>query len=81
MYRSLPYDSSTYESEVITDSCQFVAPEVSQGQTKDSKADMWNLGMICYHILVGKSPHTLANNLNRAEVKPNDTVVYPPEAV
>lgn len=37
----------------------YAAPEVSAGTLLDEKADMWSIGMVCYELLTGVSPHNL----------------------
>jgi len=39
-------------------SLQYVAPELLRGESADGRADLWALGVLCYHLLTDRLPFT-----------------------
>lgn len=48
-----------------------MAPEVLEKKDYDEKCDIWSLGTILYHMLMGKSPFVDSEHTNLEQLKEN----------
>ncbi|MBI6545695.1 MAG: serine/threonine protein kinase, partial [Cyanobacteria bacterium NC_groundwater_1444_Ag_S-0.65um_54_12] len=75
-----------WNQEVISGTLNYLAPEMIRGGPGDARADLYSLGAVCYHLLVGQPPFTgdsaveiLKKHLYEPPLPPSSYVACPPE--
>jgi serine/threonine protein kinase len=76
LYRNLDANALALVLKEENSLYEFTAPEMSQGSSKDAAADMWSLGMICFHLLVGESPYKKSTKVKSSQSN-SDTLKIP----
>ena len=56
-------DASLTQTGLVTGSPAYLAPEVASGRTATAAADVWSWGATLYHLLEGRPPYDVTDNL------------------
>jgi serine/threonine protein kinase len=56
-------DPALTQTGLMTGSPAYLAPEVARGGRGDSAADVWSLGATAYHVLAGRPPYEIGDNV------------------
>jgi serine/threonine protein kinase len=56
-------DASLTQTGLVTGSPAYLAPEVASGSTATEAADVWSLGATLFHLLAGRPPYNVNDNL------------------
>ena len=56
-------DASLTQTGLVTGSPAYLAPEVATGTGAGAASDVWSLGATLYHVLTGKPPYDVSDNL------------------
>ena len=56
-------DATLTQSGLVTGSPAYLAPEVASGARGDTASDVWSLGATLFHVLAGKPPYDVSDNL------------------
>jgi serine/threonine protein kinase len=56
-------DASLTQTGLVTGSPAYLAPEVASGSTATAASDVWSLGATIYHLLAGRPPYEVGDNL------------------
>lgn len=62
-------DASLTQTGLVTGSPAYLAPEVASGATATEASDVWSLGATLYHLLAGRTPYDVKDNLMGALYK------------
>jgi hypothetical protein len=56
-------DSTLTQTGMVTGSPAYLAPEVAAGGRGDAAADVWSLGATAFHVLAGRPPYDVGDNV------------------
>jgi serine/threonine protein kinase len=56
-------DPALTQTGLVTGSPAYLAPEVAAGQRGDESVDVWSLGATAFHVLAGRPPYDLGDNM------------------
>ncbi len=56
-------DASLTQTGLVTGSPAYLSPEVASGQTATPAADVWSLGATLFHVLAGRPPYEVGENV------------------
>jgi len=56
-------DPALTQTGLVTGSPAYLAPEVAAGQRGDETVDVWSLGATAFHLLTGRPPYDLGDNM------------------
>lgn len=56
-------DATLTRTGLVTGSPAYLAPEVASGSTATAASDVWSLGATLYHLLAGRAPYEVGDNL------------------
>lgn len=56
-------DASLTQTGLVTGSPAYLAPEVASGSGAGAASDVWSLGATLFHVLAGKPPYDVSDNL------------------
>lgn len=56
-------DPMLTQTGLVTGSPAYLAPEVAAGQRGDESVDVWSLGASVYHVLTGRPPYDIGDNV------------------
>lgn len=56
-------DPSLTQTGMVTGSPAYLAPEIATGSRGDAAADVWSLGATTYHLLAGRPPYDIGENV------------------
>ncbi len=56
-------DPSLTQTGMVTGSPGYLAPEIAIGGRGDAAADVWSLGVTTYHLLAGRPPYEIGDNV------------------
>ena len=56
-------DPALTQTGLVTGSPAYLAPEVAAGQRGDEAVDVWSLGATPFHVLAGRPPYDLGDNM------------------
>lgn len=56
-------DAALTQTGLMTGSPAYLAPEVASGARGDSASDVWSLGATAFHVLAGRPPYEIGDNV------------------
>ncbi len=56
-------DPSLTQTGMVTGSPSYLAPEIATGRGGDEAADVWSLGATLFHLLAGRPPYDMTDNV------------------
>ncbi len=66
-------DASLTQTGLVTGSPAYLAPEVVTGGAATEAADVWSLGATLFHVLAGRPPYEIGDNVHRARSTASST--------